>query len=144
MQLINIAFKMKTKLIMFYEMFLNTYYYNQKNDEETSKRYAYVAVRNIIGVILFMFALVFFVVVTCVLNIHTNLRGNRLIAYSVMGVLVFSYLSFSKKKLKPMFDTIELGNVKPSKYFFLITLVLFGLFAGLMFAVARLLNYYLS
>lgn len=135
---------MKTKLILFYEMFLNTYYYNQKNDEETSKRYAYIAVRNIIGVIIFMFALVFLVVITCVLNIHTNIRGNRLIAYFVMGVFLFSYLSFSKKKLKPMFDGIELGNVKPSKNFFLITVVLFGLFTGLMFAVARLLNYYLS
>lgn len=135
---------MKTKLILFYEMLLNTYYYNQKNDEETSKRYAYVAVRNIIGVIIFMFALVFFVVITCVLNIHTNLRGNRFIAYFFMGVLMFTYLSFSKKKLKPMFNGIELGNVKPSKYFFIITVSLFGLFAGLMFAVARLLNYYLS
>ena len=57
---------------------------------------------------------------------------------------MFTYLSFSKKKLKPMFNGIELGNVKPSKYFFIITVSLFGLFAGLMFAVARLLNYYLS
>lgn len=57
---------------------------------------------------------------------------------------MFTYLSFSKKKLKPMFNGIELGNVKPSKYFFVITVSLFGLFAGLMFAVARLLNYYLS
>lgn len=135
---------MKTKLILFYEMFLNTYYYNQKNDEETSKRYAYVAVRNIIGVIIFMLSLVFFVVITSTLNIHTNIRANRLIAYFVMGSLVFSYLSFSKKKLKPMFDGIELGNIKPPKYFFLVTVSSFGLFAGLMFAVARLLNYYLS
>lgn len=135
---------MKSKLLLFYEKLLNSYYYNLDYDEETSKRYAYVAVRNVIGVVIFTFSLVIFVIATCVLNVNVNLKGNRLTGYLFMVILIIWYLSFSKKNLKPMFDGIELKNEKPPKdHFFLLSVVLFGLFAGGMFVIARVLTVYL-
>lgn len=134
---------MKSKLFLFYEKLLNSYYYNQNYDEETSKRYAYAAVRNIIGATIFMFSLVIFSVFSCVFNVNSNLKGNRLIAYSFMAILVIWYLYFSKKSLKPIFDGIELKKEKPQKdHFFLITVILFSLFIGGMFVIARLLSFY--
>lgn len=135
---------MKSKLLLFYQKLLNTYYYNQNHDEETSKRYAYVAIRNIIGVAIFMFSMVIFVVVTCAFNINVNLKGNRLTAYLFMAILIIWYIYFSKKTLKPLFDGIELKKEKPPKdNFFLIAVVLFALFAGSMFVFARLIGIYL-
>lgn len=135
---------MKSKLIFFYERLLNSYYYNQNYDEETSKRYAYVAIRNIIGVIFFMSSLVLFVILRCVLEVNVSLKENRPIAYLLMVILIISYLYFSKKNIKPMFNDIDLKNEKPPKdYFFLILVVSLGLFGGGMFVIARLLSIYL-
>lgn len=135
--------KTKSKLVLFYEMFLNTYYYNQNKDLELSKKLAYVAIRNIIGVVVFMFSLLLLVVVTGVFDIVLDLRKNRFILYFIMGIFIFTYFYFSKKFLKPIFDDVELGKEKPSKNFFLITVVLLGLFGGVMFAFLKLLNFYL-
>lgn len=135
---------MKSRLLLFYEKLLNSYYYNQDHDEETSKRYAYVAVRNVVGVVIFMSSVVIFAIVKCVFNINIDLKENRLTGYIFMAILVMWYLSFSKKNLKPMFDGIELKKERPPKdHFFLVSVVLFGLFSGGMYALGRLLTIYL-
>lgn len=135
---------MKSKLVLFYEKLLNNYYYHLNYDEETSKRYAYVAIRNVIGLVVFMFSLVIFVVITCAFNININIKGNRLSAYIVMGILIVWFIYFSKKNLKPLFDGIELkSEITPKDNFFMILLFLVGLFAGGMFVIARLTNIYL-
>lgn len=129
---------------MFYEKLLNDYFYNQNYDEETAKRYAYIAIRNIIGASIFMFCIVISVIFKCILNLHTDIKGNRPVAYVFMATFIFAYLSFTKKFLKPMFATIELKKDKPVRnYFFLICIILFSLFCGGMFVIARLLNFYL-
>lgn len=133
---------MKSQLILFYKKLLNIYYYNHNNDEEKSKKLAYVAIRNILGVVIIMSCLVFFVVISCVYNININLKENKVLIYFIFSI--FIYLLIAKKFLKPIFDGIELKRERPPKdHFFLISVVLFGLFIGLMFVIARLLNFYL-
>lgn len=135
---------MKYILCLFYDKLFNDYFYNQNYDEETAKKYSYIAVRNVIGGSVFMFFVVFFIVVTCVFKINVDIKTNRPLAYLIMAILTFSYIKFTKKKLKPMFRTIKLKKEKPTKnYFFLFSVCLFSLFCGGMFVIARLLNFYL-
>ena len=134
---------MKSKLLLFYEKLLSTYCYSINYDEEKSRRYAYYAIRNIIGILLFMFSLVIFVLITCIYNINIDLKGNRPAGYLFLFVVGYCYLSLTKKYLKPMFDSIELKKEKASKFFFISLLIIIGVFGGLMFVIARLLNIFL-
>lgn len=135
---------MKSKLLLFYEKLLNNYYYHLNYDQETSKRYAYAAIRNILGITIFMFSMLFFVIITCLFNINVNIKGNRLSAYLIMAILLVWFIYFCKKTLKPLFDGIELKSEKtPKDNFFTILLLSVGLFAGGMFVIARLAAIYL-
>lgn len=135
---------MKSKLLLFYEKLLNNYFYHQNYDEETSKKYAYVAIRNIMGVIVFMFSMIILVVITCAFSININFKGNRLSGYLIMAILIVWFIYFCKRTLKPLFNGIELKAEKPPKdNFFLILLFSVGLFAGGMFVIARLTAIYL-
>lgn len=134
---------LKQKLILFYTMLFSTYYYSIKYDEEKSRNYAYYAIRNIIGIIIFMFLLIFFVTITCIYNININLKGNRLVGYFLMGALIFSYLFLAKKKIKPMFNGIEPKKEKATENFFIWLLFIVGIFGALVYVIPRLLNIYL-
>lgn len=134
---------MKSKLITFYQKLLSTYFYSIKYDEEKSRRYAYYAIRNLIGVLIFMFSLVIFVVITCTYNINIDLKGNRLAGYFFMIVVGFSYISLTKKYLSPIFNGIELKKEKASNFFFIGLLIIVGLFGGAVYAIPRILNFYL-
>jgi hypothetical protein len=134
---------MKSKLISYYKMFFNTYYFVFNYNEEKSRNYAYYAIRNMIGVVIFMLLLVIYVVVTCMNNINLNLKGNRSLLYLFMAVLVFSFLSVTKKHLKPIFGGIQLESEKASKKYFIITLVIVGIFGSGVYAIPRLLHIYL-
>ena len=134
---------MKSKLITFYQILLSTYFYSIKYDEEKSRRYAYYAIRNLIEVLIFMFSLVIFVVITCLYNITIDLKGNRLAGYFFMIVVGFSYISLTKKYLRPIFNGIELKKEKASKFFFIGLLIIVGLFGAAVYAIPRILNIYL-
>lgn len=137
---------MKSKLLLFYSMILNTYYYNYNKDEETSRQLAFTITRNAIGVVLFMLLLVLYIVIKCVFHLNMNLKGNRPLLYLFMVILLFSYLSLAKKSLKPIFDDVQLKNEKTSKkyhYYYIISGVILSLFGAGMYAVARLLTIYL-
>lgn len=133
----------KLKLISYYKMLFNTYYYNINYDEEKSKRYAYYAIRNIIGVIIFMLYVITFVIITCIYNINIDLKANRPLGYLFMIVIGFSYFSISKKYLKPLFDDVKLEKEKASKKFYIISIIGAGLFGGALYTIPRLLNIYL-
>lgn len=137
---------MKSKLLLFYGMILNTYYYNYNKDEQTSRQLAFAITRNAIGVVLFMLLLVIYVVIKCICNLNIDLKGNRPLLYLFMTILLFSYLSLAKKTLKPMFDNVQLKKEKTSKnyhYYYIFSGVLLSVFGAGMYAVGRLLTIYL-
>lgn len=134
---------MKSKLLLFYSMFLNTYFYSQNKDEETSKKDAYTAIRNILGTVIFMSSIVVFAVIICAFQLKTSFL-NRPVLYLVIGGCLYSYVLFTKKFLKPLFDNVELRKEAPPKnYYFLITIVSVGLYGGAMYFLGRLLTIYL-
>lgn len=134
---------MKSKLLLFYSMFLNTYYYNQNKDEKTSKKYAYTAVRNILGAVIFLTSIVIFVVTICVFQFKTDFL-NRPVLYLIVGICLYSYVLFTNKFLKPIFDSVEIRKEEPPKnYYFAITIVSLALYGGAMYTLGRLLTTYL-
>lgn len=134
---------MKLRLRLFYEELLNNYYHHQNYDEETSKRYAYTAIRNIIGIAIFMFSIVIFVIITSVFSVNINIKGNRLSAYLTMAILIVWFIYFCKKTLKPLFHGIEIKSEKnPKNNFFIILLFLVGIFTAVMFVIARIIVIY--
>ena len=135
---------MKTKLILFYETLLNNYFYYQNKDEETSKKFAYYSVRNIIGIVLFMFLLIFFVNILAVFKINLHLKHYRPLLYLLMAGVIIGYILLTKKYLKPIFDGIELQKEKPLKNNYSLYVVGIALFGGGMFVAARLITIYFS
>ncbi|MFH7017576.1 hypothetical protein [Flavobacterium sp. FlaQc-47] len=133
----------KSKLLLFYEMLLNTYYYNQNKDEETSKEYAYSAVRNLIGLVVFMPSMVILAIVTCLFKFEISLLAGPMF-FVITGVFLYMYILLTKKFFKPLFNNVELKKEKPPKnYFFVVTLALAGLFGGGMYVLGRVLTIYL-
>lgn len=150
---------MKKLLLLLYQKYLNVYHYKKydiipgkKNMSiNRSKELSYMAVRNIIGVILFFTCLFFFILLTgnCFSGFKINLiGGNRLLLYMVMLIMVFSFLHLSKRYLRPLFKNIEpqdLNNkeIKKCNRFYIVSIILLGLFSGLFFIVARLIFIYM-
>jgi FtsH-binding integral membrane protein len=134
---------MKSKMLLFYSMFLNTYYYSQNKDEETSRRDAYAAIRNLIGLAFFLSSVVILAVIICVFKLKMKfLDGPGF--FLIVGVCLYYYLFLTKKFLKPIFDNVELKKEKPPKnYYYVFTIVLVGLFSGGMYVLGRLLTIYL-
>lgn len=133
---------MKSKIILYYELVLNSLYHKYYKDEEKSKRLAFGVVRNGIAVILFMFSIALFVVVACVFQLNTKFL-NRPFLFLIFGTCIYCYYLISKRFLKPLFDNIELKKEKPSNNYYEISVVLFSLFGGGMYALSRLLTFYL-
>lgn len=124
-------------------MFLNTYYYHQGNDEETSRDYAYSAVRNILGLVIYMSFIVLLSIITCVFELKISFL-NRPTFLVITSLFLLGYLLLTKKKLKPLFSNVNLKKERPEKNnFFVITLILTGLFSGGMYVLGRLLTFYL-
>lgn len=124
-------------------MFLHSYYHNQSRDEETSREYAYVAIRNILGAIIFMSSVVILTVTTCIFELKIHLlKGPRF--FVITGLSLYIYLLLTKKFFKPLFNNIELKKEKPPKnYFFVIAVISTGLFCGGMYVLGILLTIYL-
>ncbi|WP_205423322.1 hypothetical protein, partial [Flavobacterium sp. CLA17] len=107
------------------------------------KRYAYSAVRNFIGAVIYMSSVVIFSVITCIFKLKIEFL-NRPVLYVISGVFIYYYLLLAKKFLKPIFDNLELKEEKPPKdHFFVITLILAGLYGGGMYVLGRVLTIYL-
>lgn len=135
---------MKSKLILFYRILLNNYYHYQRKDDETAKKLAYTSVRNLIGVAIFMFLLIAYVTITGYFHVHLNLKKNRILLYLIFGALLFGFVSLSKKKLKPIFQDIEIDNEKPAKNYYNLYVFFAFLFGASMFGIARLITIYFS
>ncbi|GIQ60553.1 hypothetical protein ACHRVW_09035 [Flavobacterium collinsii] len=134
---------MKSKLLLLYEKLLNTYYFNQNEDEETSRDYAYSTVRNMFGAIIYMLSIVILSLVTCVFKLKISLLDGPMF-FITIGVFLYIYLLLTKKFLKPLFNKTELKKEKtPKEYFFAITVISTGLFCGGMYVLGRLLTIYL-
>lgn len=134
---------MKSKLILYYEVVLNAFYYKYyKEDEEKSRKLAFGVVRNAIGVIFFMLSVVLFVVVACIFELNISFL-NRPLLYLISGVCIYYYYLISNKFLKPMFENVELKKEKTSNYHYEISVVLLCLFGGGMYVLGRVLTIYL-
>lgn len=118
-------------------MLLHSYYYGQHYDEETSREYAYTAIRNLLAALILWSSIIILSAMTCVFGLKIRLLDGP-IFFVTTGVLLCIYLLFTKKFFKPIFNNIELEKEKtPKKYFFVITVVSAGLFSGGMYILGR-------
>ncbi len=123
-------------------MNLSNHYFRLKKDIETAKQLSYEVVRNSLGVVLFMVILIGSTTIKCLFHLSFRLSDYRILVYIFVATIMFLFFKFSKSKLKPIFENVELKKMEKDKNFKLLSAISLGIIAGFSYALARLISIY--
>lgn len=80
--------------------------------------------------------------IKCLFNLSFRLSYYRILVYIFAATIMFLFFKFSKSKLKPIFENVELKKMEKDKNFKLLSAISLGIMAGLSYALARLISIY--
>lgn len=135
------------KINKIYSKLVLVYHLTQNKDLIKSKKLAYIAIRNTIGVLLFL-SLIFIQSLIDLFITDFRIRRSDFPVYYLylgLGILIIGFIFFSKAYLKPKLEYIpkpKPNNLASLKWFFIGYLISIALFGGLIFILIRLLYIY--